>query len=46
MKQLALTSALKAVLAPDADISVNGGKIGNFDHMSFAMPFGVRYFFN
>ena len=46
VKQLALTSALKAVLAPDADISLNGRKIGNYDPMSFSMSFGVRYFFN
>ena len=45
VKELALTSALKAVLAPDADISVNGRKIGNFDPMSLSMTFGVRYFF-
>jgi outer membrane protein len=44
-RNLALTSALKAVLAPDADISVNGRKIGNFDPMSFSMTFGMRYFF-
>jgi outer membrane protein len=45
VKELALTTALKAVLAPDADISLNGRKIGNFDPMSFSMTFGVRYFF-
>jgi len=46
MKQLALNTELKMILAPDADISIGGSKIGNFDPMSFSMTFGVRYFFN
>jgi outer membrane protein len=46
MKQLAFNSELKLVLAPDADMSVNGRKFGNFDPSSFSMTFGVRYFFN
>jgi outer membrane protein len=46
MKQLAFTSQLKAVIAPDADITASGAKIGNFDPMSISMTFGVRYFFN
>ena len=45
-KELALTGELKALLAPDADIVVNGRKIGSFDPMSLSMTFGVRYFFN
>jgi outer membrane protein len=45
VKNVALTSALKMVLAPDADISVSGRKIGNFDPMSISMTFGARYFF-
>jgi outer membrane protein len=45
-RQLALTSEIKGVLAPDADITVGGGKVGSFDPSSFSMTFGVRYFFN
>ncbi len=46
LKQLALTTELKGVLAPEADINFGGEKIGNYDPTSFAMTFGVRYFFN
>jgi outer membrane protein len=47
MKQLAFTSEMKFVLAPDADISLSPfGKIGNFDPSSFSTTFGIRYFFN
>jgi outer membrane protein len=46
-RQLALTSEMKFVVAPDADITAPGlGKVGNFDPDSFSMTFGVRYFFN
>lgn len=45
MKQLALTSQLKFVLAPDSDITYQGTRIGKFDPMSFSMLFGARYFF-
>jgi outer membrane protein len=46
-RQLALTTEMKGVLAPDADIHNGlGQKIGNFDPDSFSMTFGVRYFFN
>jgi outer membrane protein len=45
-RQLALTSEIKGVLAPDADIKAGGSKVGNFDPDSFSMTFGVRYFFN
>ncbi len=47
MKQLALTTEVKGILAPDADIKGPfGGKIGNYDPMSFTMTFGARFFFN
>jgi len=45
-RQLALTSEIKGVLAPDTDITFAGAKVGNFDPSSFSMTFGVRYFFN
>ncbi len=45
-KQLALTTELKGVLAPDADIKVLGQKVGNYDPMAFTMTFGARFFFN
>ena len=46
MKQLALTTEAKLVVAPDTDISDPSGKRGNFDPNSFSTTFGVRYFFN
>jgi len=46
LKQLALTTELKGVLAPDADIKFAGDKVGNYDPTSLSMTFGVRYFFN
>ncbi|HEX8960277.1 MAG TPA: OmpW family outer membrane protein [Geobacteraceae bacterium] len=46
MRELALTSEIKGVIAPDADINAGGTKVGNFDPSSFSMTFGVRYFFN
>lgn len=46
LRQLALTAELKGILAPDADINVGGGKIGNYDPTNISMTFGVRYFFN
>ena len=50
MKNLALTTELKLVLAPDTDIMgttiLNPGKQGNFNPSSFSMTFGVRYFIN
>ena len=46
MKQVALTAELKGLLAPDADITVGGTKVGNYDPTSLSMTFGVRYFFN
>ena len=46
-RQLALTTEIKGVIAPNADIhGPNGGFAGNFDPNSFSMTFGVRYFFN
>ncbi len=45
-RQLALTTEIKGVLAPNADITVGGNRVGNFDPDSFSMTFGVRYFFN
>lgn len=46
-RQLALTSEIKGVVAPDADIhDAFGVKRGSFDPDSFSMTFGVRYFFN
>ena len=46
LKQLALNAELKGVLAPDADITFRGGKVGDYDPTSVSMTFGVRYFFN
>lgn len=46
MRQLALTSEIKGVMAPNADIKAGGAKVGEFDPDSFSMTFGVRYFFN
>jgi outer membrane protein len=46
MKQLALTTEARLVVAPDADINGPSGKVGNFDPNSFSTTFGVRYFFN
>jgi outer membrane protein len=47
MKELALTSEMKVVIAPNADITAPGiGKVGNYDPTNFSMTFGVRYFFN
>jgi outer membrane protein len=46
LRQLALTSEIKGVIAPNADIKSGGGKVGEFDPDSFSMTFGVRYFFN
>jgi outer membrane protein len=46
MRQLALNTELKGLLAPNADIKFGGAKIGNYDPTSFSMTFGVRYFFN
>lgn len=45
LKNVALTSEMKFVLAPTADIS-RSGNIGNFDPSCFSMTFGARYFFN
>ena len=46
MKQLALTSEVKGVIAPDADIKRGDIKIGDYDPTSISMTFGIRYFFN
>jgi outer membrane protein len=46
MKQLALTTEAKLLLAPDTDIHDGSGKRGNFDPTAFSTTFGVRYFFN
>lgn len=46
MKNLALTSEMKFVIAPDADVMDGNVKRGNFDPSSFVMTFGARYFFN
>ena len=45
-RQIALTSEIKGIIAPDTDIKFAGVKVGNFDPSSFSMTFGVRYFFN
>jgi outer membrane protein len=45
-RQFALTSEIKGVLAPDADIKAGGTRQGSFDPSSFSMTFGIRYFFN
>ena len=47
MKQLALTTEVKFVVAPETDIKPRpGADGGNFDPSSFATTFGVRFFFN
>jgi len=47
MRELALTSEIKGVIASNADITVPGsGKVGEFDPNNFSMTFGIRYFFN
>jgi len=47
MRELALTSEIKGVIASNADINLPGsGKVGEFDPNNFSMTFGVRYFFN
>jgi outer membrane protein len=46
LRQFALTSEIKGVIAPNADIKSGSGKVGEFDPDSFSMTFGVRYFFN
>lgn len=45
-KRLALTAEIKLVVAPDADITGPGGKVGDYNPNSFSTTFGVRYFFN
>lgn len=47
MKQFAVTSEIKGVIAANTDINRPGsGKVGEFDPDSFSMTFGLRYFFN
>lgn len=46
MKQLALTTEAKAVVAHETNIKGPSGPQGNFDPSSFSTTFGVRYFFN
>lgn len=45
-KQLALTAEVKGLLAPDADINIDGDKVGNYNPTSLSTTFGVRFFFN
>lgn len=45
-RQIALTAQLKALLAPNADITYQGSKVGHIDPASVSMTFGARYFFN
>lgn len=45
-KRVALNGEVKMVVAPDADLKIAGKHAANFDPMSSAMTFGVRYFFN
>ena len=45
-KNLALTSEMKFLISPTADMNYGGAKVGNFDPSSFSMTFGVRYFIN
>jgi len=45
-KRFALTTEAKLVLAPETDIRVPAGKLGNFDPSGFSTTFGIRYFFN
>jgi outer membrane protein len=47
MREFAVTSEIKGIIAPNADIHSPGGvKVGEFDPDSFSMTFGLRYFFN
>lgn len=46
MKELALCTEAKLVVAPDTDINGPTGKQGTFDPTAFSTTFGVRYFFN
>jgi outer membrane protein len=47
LKQLALTSEIKGVIATNVDVNRPGiGKVREFDPDSFSMTFGLRYFFN
>jgi outer membrane protein len=46
MKQVALTTEAKGVIAPKTDINGPSGGHGNFDPSSFSTTFGVRFFFN
>lgn len=45
-KQLALTAEVKGLLAPDADIEIDGDKVGDYNPTSLSTTFGVRFFFN
>lgn len=46
MKELALNSEIKGLIAPNTDIKIGNNKVGEFDPDSFTMTFGLRYFFN
>jgi outer membrane protein len=47
MRELALTSEIKGIIAPNADVNQPGsGKVGEYDPDGFSMTFGLRYFFN
>jgi hypothetical protein len=41
---VALNAEVKATLAPTADITVSGVKVGNFDTTNFVGTIGVRLF--
>jgi outer membrane protein len=45
LKQLALNAEARAVIAPEADITLPGAS-GHFDPSSFSGTVGVRFFFN
>ncbi len=45
-KQLALVGEARIIVAPDADITIGGTKIGTLDPMNISMGFGARFFFN
>lgn len=45
-KELAVTAEVKAVEAFDADITIPGAKVGDFDPSYISATVGLRFFFN
>ncbi|GFE57480.1 outer membrane beta-barrel protein [Geobacter sp. AOG1] len=46
LKNLALNAEAKIVAGPEADIDLNGRRVGRFSTTNFSTTFGVRFFFN